>query len=451
MDFDVGSQRSPWYITSADFDNDGDIDVATANPLLDISVLLNDGNATFQVSDVYPVAGFPVFLFTADYDQDNFLDISVASDSNLYVFFNNGDATLSAPDIYYTPYPTRPGERAWSIANADVNLDGFIDMVVSNVTGGSFAVLLNDQDANFDSIYHHDTFPASPEHLSTCDFDNDGDVDILFADKYGKIVHVYQNNDGIFSFQFSLFTQGELNSIYCNDFTNDNVVDILVGTGYYSPTDDRVIMIYNEGSGFQIDYYTLLTNPNYAVGADFNSDGFQDVVCVHNVPVSNNNVSILLNDQAGLLGAPHYWGNYTYSPFAVSTADFNNDQTIDFVVANAGGGNISVFLNHPAASVEEPHLNNPIGFKLYQDYPNPFNPETVISYQLAVGRKVELSVYNMLGQKVHTLVKERQRAGQHEVVWDGRDNAGREVSSGVYVYQLEAGERVQSRKMLLLR
>ncbi|NIT55318.1 MAG: T9SS type A sorting domain-containing protein, partial [Aliifodinibius sp.] len=85
-------------------------------------------------------------------------------------------------------------------------------------------------------------------------------------------------------------------------------------------------------------------------------------------------------------------------------------------------------------------------FVLYQNYPNPFNPETVISYQLPVASDVELSVYNILGQKVRTLVKGRQSAGRHEVTWDGRDDGGVKVSSGVYVYQLKIGKTVLSRK-----
>ncbi len=97
-------------------------------------------------------------------------------------------------------------------------------------------------------------------------------------------------------------------------------------------------------------------------------------------------------------------------------------------------------------------------FRLFQNYPNPFNPETAISYQLSAFSDVELAVYNLLGQKVRTLVQARQPAGRYEVKWDGRDEAEREVSSGVYIYRLRvstpserAGDFVQSRKMLLIR
>ncbi|MFB3105758.1 MAG: FlgD immunoglobulin-like domain containing protein, partial [Pseudomonadales bacterium] len=80
-----------------------------------------------------------------------------------------------------------------------------------------------------------------------------------------------------------------------------------------------------------------------------------------------------------------------------------------------------------------------------------FNPETVIRYGLHQQSTVELAVYNVLGQRVRTLVEAEQKSGRYEVVWDGLDEAGRSVASGVYVYQLRAGGFLASRTMLLVR
>jgi hypothetical protein len=90
-------------------------------------------------------------------------------------------------------------------------------------------------------------------------------------------------------------------------------------------------------------------------------------------------------------------------------------------------------------------------FRLSQNYPNPFNPRTHIVYQLPRGELVELVVYNVRGQAVCRLVDEEQVAGEHEVVWDGVDGAGRPVASGIYFYQLVAGQFAETRKMLLLK
>jgi hypothetical protein len=94
---------------------------------------------------------------------------------------------------------------------------------------------------------------------------------------------------------------------------------------------------------------------------------------------------------------------------------------------------------------------SPGEFVLYPAYPNPFNPATTIRYDLAEASQVVLKIYNILGQEVRTLVNEKQTAGKKSVVWDSRDSAGKVVSSGVYIYRIQVGDYVQSRKMVLLR
>ena len=94
----------------------------------------------------------------------------------------------------------------------------------------------------------------------------------------------------------------------------------------------------------------------------------------------------------------------------------------------------------------------PSGYALSQNYPNPFNPQTTIRYDLPVAGAVRLSVYNVLGQMVRTLVDGQRPAGTYSVVWDGKDGSGRDVASGVYLVRLEVeGEVVPSRRMVLLR
>lgn len=90
-------------------------------------------------------------------------------------------------------------------------------------------------------------------------------------------------------------------------------------------------------------------------------------------------------------------------------------------------------------------------FSLYDNYPNPFNPETKISYSLARPCRVRLEIFNLLGQKIRTLVDQQQAAGVRQVVWDGRNQSGEEVASGVYFYRLEADDFSQTKKMILVR
>jgi len=97
-----------------------------------------------------------------------------------------------------------------------------------------------------------------------------------------------------------------------------------------------------------------------------------------------------------------------------------------------------------------PHLL-PRETELYSNYPNPFNPATIISYTLAAESHVRLDVYNVLGQRVTTLVNETQPTGRHQVVWNGQDESGHDAASGIYFYRLKTTAYSETKKMMLLR
>ncbi|MCK5126272.1 MAG: S8 family serine peptidase [candidate division Zixibacteria bacterium] len=93
----------------------------------------------------------------------------------------------------------------------------------------------------------------------------------------------------------------------------------------------------------------------------------------------------------------------------------------------------------------------PTAFALHDCYPNPFNPVTTISYDLQDAVNVKLVVYNVIGQRVATLVNEYQAAGSYQVDWNSRNKSGQTVASGIYVYRLTAGEFVETKRMMLLK
>lgn len=92
-----------------------------------------------------------------------------------------------------------------------------------------------------------------------------------------------------------------------------------------------------------------------------------------------------------------------------------------------------------------------ISTKLENNYPNPFNPQTTIRYSLAQASAVMIEIYNVKGQLVKTLVKDTKEAGNHSVVWNGKDNNNRSVSSGIYYYKMSAGKYSNTRKMILMK
>ena len=95
--------------------------------------------------------------------------------------------------------------------------------------------------------------------------------------------------------------------------------------------------------------------------------------------------------------------------------------------------------------------NEPLSFRLDQNYPNPFNPETTISYAVPEASDVRLIIYNIQGQEVRVLLNAPHSAGRYNTRWDGRDASGRSVSTGVYVYRLDAGSNVALRKMVFVK
>jgi hypothetical protein len=93
----------------------------------------------------------------------------------------------------------------------------------------------------------------------------------------------------------------------------------------------------------------------------------------------------------------------------------------------------------------------PNAYVLGQNFPNPFNPTTVIRFSLPERTHVTLSIYNILGQRVATIVDEEMLAGTHDIKWDGSTEQGRKASTGIYLYRLKAGDYIEAKKMLLLK
>jgi len=96
-------------------------------------------------------------------------------------------------------------------------------------------------------------------------------------------------------------------------------------------------------------------------------------------------------------------------------------------------------------------LLSPETFALRQNYPNPFNPGTLISYQIPLSSKVTLVIYNIQGQVIRTLVNEEVSRGFHNVIWNGKDDFGKDVATGVYVYRMSAHKFVDAKSLTLMR
>ncbi len=104
-----------------------------------------------------------------------------------------------------------------------------------------------------------------------------------------------------------------------------------------------------------------------------------------------------------------------------------------------------------AAAPPEESASLPESFSLSQNYPNPFNPETIIRFDLPEAAQVQLVIFDLTGREVRRLVDKTMAAGYHQTLWEGKDNNGKHTPSGVYLYQLVAGDFREQRKPALVR
>lgn len=146
--------------------------------------------------------------------------------------------------------------------------------------------------------------------------------------------------------------------------------------------------------------------------------------------------------------APDGSGTLFEVVFAKADAQQSDTGTLNLSEVQLNEGQIDTEVG---AAMAAKTLDLPRAFALQAHYPNPFNPTTTIKYELPVGAAVELTVYDLVGQQVRTLQTGRQEAGRHQLEWDGRDDLGKEVASGMYMYKLVTPERTLVRKMMLLR
>ena len=182
---------------------------------------------------------------------------------------------------------------------------------------------------------------------------------------------------------------------------------------------------------------STIDNEIYQVDLSWSDPTVEDFA-YHNVYRNNTNdeeVAIVFQTiESSFEDMVYEWGNFEYW---VTAVDHNGNESDASEVAGV------------ELSIEEEVM--PEEFALNQNYPNPFNPSTQIRYALAENSNVTITIYNMLGNKVRTLVNERQDAGFRNVLWNATNDNGSPVSAGMYIYTIKAGSFYQAKKMILLK
>ncbi len=151
--------------------------------------------------------------------------------------------------------------------------------------------------------------------------------------------------------------------------------------------------------------------------------------------------------QEDVIGKYHQ-ANATICYYKIKAVDFNGNES-------GYSNTVSILVEGEPLSkrgvIGGTGFNVPEQIALYQNYPNPFNPSTAIQFDLPEAVEVELTIYSLSGQRIATLMNENLEAGSYEVKWNGKDTFGNEVSSGIYLYQLKAGEKLFIKKMMLIK
>jgi hypothetical protein len=344
---------SAQVLALGDFNGDGLLDIAVSNTADGtVSVLLGNGDGTFEGAKNSSVGGRPTGLAVGDFNGDGLADLAVA----IPLGFGNGTVTilLGRGDGSFQPAQNiGVGVQPWSVAVADFNGDGIVDLAVTNSEGGSLSILLGNGDGTFQAAV---TYPLGvlPRSLVVADFNGDGHPDIAVANagstfSPGTLSVLLGNGDGTFqtAHDYPTFppagdSTGYFDTLAVGDFDGDGHLDLAM-TGQYG-----VVIWLGRGDGS----FQFQTGPRYNVGtgsvavADFNQDGHADLAVTN---AEANAVRILVGNGDGTFQAPPSYPTDFGDASAVAVGDFNGDGIPDFAMGTmvGQGGEVLPWLGNP--------------------------------------------------------------------------------------------------------
>jgi len=403
-----------------DYDNDGDLDVGISGRVESFvyttKIFRNDDNVNFtEIEGDFPDLRYSDVAW-GDYDNDGDLDFLVTgsfeneSPSELYIFRNDGF------DVFTDTNADIMGIRQGDVVWGDLDQDGDLDVIVNGI---------HDHDSWIGYIYLNEgmdqyTLVDSVVSLKYADMalgdiDNDNDLDLFLGGRYDYMdyrVFVFENE-----VEFENTTPTAPASLV-------SVVD-----------QDNVILSWIAGD--DIETGSLGLNYNISIGTESGTDDYMPALA--DLESGHREVARIGNAGSNLVFTIHNLpqGMYYAKVQAIDTSLIGSSfcEEVSFEITWTG---------------EDENLI-PMITELKGNYPNPFNPETTIEFAVSEESDVELAVYNLKGQKVKELLRGTLQPAAYSLVWDGRNDAGTAVSSGVYMYILETDNFREVRKMTLLK
>lgn len=320
----------PFALVSADFNHDGKADVAAVGGFSSLAklahhvgVLLGNGNGTFQKPVDYKTTPNPTSVIAADFNGDGNLDLAVATGFGgrvgLSIFLSNGDGTFQAERKYITGlvFASFP-----SVSTADFNGDGKLDLVIAGSDTDQISIMLGNGDGTFQPpMLPNLTNGEIADGVIVGDFNGDGKLDLLIAVPTASLYVALGNGDGTFRQLTSFSVTPSAGGFALADLNGDGILDLVI-----SSTNVTWVLLGNGDGTFQtpVGYPNVSGLGGGAVIADLNGDGKLDVIINY-----QTQISYLLGNGDGTF--QNFVAFDATSTGTVSVADFNGDGKLDFI------------------------------------------------------------------------------------------------------------------------
>ena len=346
-----GVLPNPVYCITADFNNDDRLDIAVSVANLDqIVIYLGYGNGTFaeQISLSTGRTNVPMGLDVGHFNNDDYLDIVAAysGSSGIGIFLGYGNGSFHSPMFYSTASHKNSSLR--SVAVGDLNQDRRLDIVVANNFDHNVWIFFGHGNGSFTGQIVYTMLGTScPQWVSIADLNNDTHLDLIIANNNPSSIYILSGRgNGRFEHTATLSTGESSNpySIAVGDLNKDNTLDIVV----INQNDSNIIMFFGDKNG---NYLLQQTHPipwssqlTSIVLWDVNNDTILDVLVV-DYDLSNSSIAIFYGYGDGSFTLPKIYptGMNSY-PISIAMGDFNNDSRIDLVMPYRDKGNIGVMV-----------------------------------------------------------------------------------------------------------
>lgn len=428
-------QFNNFYILPADINDNGSVDLILYG--YGTQILINDGTGNFSTFQTLPAGSY---VKLTDMDLDSHKDLIIDD----YVYEQGTDG------FFHYDSSLTPG-------NWDMNRDGYPDFVYSSPlsTDDSLFCLTIGYNNKSGQIDHPDTLLIDTfiTGLTVADFNNDGIQDIAYfttifatptsvgGENSLRIAYLNSQGDTLYrniyngdDFPFG----GDIGmpfAIISGDFNNDGYNDILLQTN----VEDLLILNSTQGEfdtqNAQItgggDQYHL------AFSGDINGDGWLDLVYNYIIGANEHATTMYIMNNSGIFDTnkgivihEEEMAQINYS----AIADFDYNGALDIVSTWESKG-LYLHINHLSDLIPQTKSFNPGQFTILGNYPNPFNSETVIVFYSPKPQKFEFIIYDITGKEVRKYPNKLVFAGVNSLRWDGKDNFGKEVSTGIYFFK----------------